>query len=187
MRARLGHGNVIDAAQVVVRVIMGRVEAARRIDVGPAAGDHHRVLLDLQVLRDAPGGDLDQLGELGEGGTRMQVLWRLPVAAARHLGARRDDLLDLGLELGVERHGIRRRDVDGPQGRGEEFLDFLLQLHGFDFNGNSPGGHALKPAGRDGAVRARRAENRRLCRSAVDASRSAIAPRPSGRRAASPR
>jgi hypothetical protein len=128
-RATLGYGDIVDTAQVIVRVIVGGVVGAGRIDVCPAARDHHRKTLDLKVLRDAAGGDLDQLGEVGEGRTCVQILRRLPVAAARYLRARRDDILDFRFELGVEGCSIRRGKVDDPKRRGEEFLDFLLYSH----------------------------------------------------------
>jgi len=102
---------------------------AGRIDVGPAARDHHRKLLDLKVLRDALRDNLDELGEVGEGRTCVQILRRLPVAAARHLRARRDNILDFGFEPGVEGYGVRRGKVDDPKRRGEDFLNFLLYSH----------------------------------------------------------
>lgn len=73
-RAAFGCGDVIDTTQVIVRVIVRGVVGAGRIDVGPAAGDHHRILFDVQVLRDALCCNLDQLGEIGEGRTRMQIM-----------------------------------------------------------------------------------------------------------------
>ena len=64
-RTALGHGDIVDTAQVIVRVIVGGVVGAGRIDVCPAARDHRRKALDPQVLRDALGDDLDQPGEVG--------------------------------------------------------------------------------------------------------------------------
>ena len=71
----------------------------------------------------------DQFGEAGESRPRVQILRRLPVAATRHLGTRRNDFFDFGFEVGIEGHGVRRRDVDNPKRRREKFLDFLLHLH----------------------------------------------------------
>ena len=53
VRAGVGHGDIVDAAEIVVRMIVGRMIGAGRIDIGPATRDHQRKLLDLQVLRDA--------------------------------------------------------------------------------------------------------------------------------------
>ena len=136
-RAGRRHGDVVDAAQIVVGMMVRRMIGAGRIDVGPAAGDVHRILVDLQEARDAAGRRLDQLHEFGEGRPLVQVLRRLPVAAGRNLGPRRDQPLDLGLQLGVERRGLGGLEVDDPEGRREEFLDFLLLDHGGEYSPHS--------------------------------------------------
>ena len=110
-------------------MMVHRVVGAGRIDVGPAAGDAHRILVDLQEAGDAARRGLDQLGELGEGGLGVQVLRRLPVAAGGNLGPGRDQALDLGLELGVQRRRRGGLQVHDPQRRREDFLDFLLFDH----------------------------------------------------------
>jgi hypothetical protein len=102
---------------------------AGRIDVGPAAGDAHRILIDLQEAGDAARCGLDQLHELGEGGLGVQVLRRLPVAAGGDLGPGLDQPLDLGLERGVQAGRGGRLQVHDPERRGKDFLNFLLFDH----------------------------------------------------------
>ncbi len=144
-RARCRHRHVVDAAQIVVRMMVHRVIGARRIDVGPAARDGHRVLIDLQEARDTACGRFDQLGELGKGRPRVQVLRRLPVAARRNGRTRRDQPLDLGFQLGVQRRRGGGLEIHDPQRGREEFLDVLL----LDHAGRSyPATPAKSPPGR---------------------------------------
>ncbi len=54
------------------------------------------------------------------------------------LGRGEIDLLDLGLELRVERRRLGGLEVDHPERRREEFLDFLLLDHAREYSGKDP-------------------------------------------------
>jgi len=122
------HIDVVDAAQIIVWMIVGGVIAAGRVDVGPAARDDHRILRDLQILSDAGAGHLDKPDEFREGRTSVQILGGLPVAAARHFRSRRDDMFNLTLELDIQGARIRRGQVHGPKRRRKEVMSFRLQF-----------------------------------------------------------
>ena len=93
-------------------------------------------------------------------GTCVQIVRRLPVAAAGYLGARRDDVFDFGFQLGVEGHGIRWENVEDPERRGKKFLDFLLYFHAGDYSLIATGARALQPVEYGGNFRSIRDRQR---------------------------
>src|SRR5262249_60243406 len=103
---------VVDAAQIVVRMAVGPMPGTGSADVGPAAGDPEAAMANPEVVEHALGRVVHAVHEVMERLQFVQSLFRLPAFASLEIGERRTDRREC-----PEDRVIDRRVYVGPEGR----------------------------------------------------------------------
>jgi hypothetical protein len=99
-------------------MIVADVLGARRVHIGPAAGDGNVLILDLQVGQHVESGAPDHLRGRCKDRVVIQVLIGLPGAAGRARGPVADELGDLRAECRIQAGAFFGFDLELPdQGR----------------------------------------------------------------------
>ena len=106
--------HVVDAAQIVVRMVVHAVPGTGRVDVGPAARDLETLMADLEVGEHGFGGIVDAVHDLAEVVEFVHAVVRLPALPGLEIGERRADLRQRPHDRVVERLVGRRRKLRLP-------------------------------------------------------------------------